>query len=122
MKGVTRYHVVPGSDRVPVAGARLVGPAHPAGRVEVTVVLRPSDAEADRCADPADVAAIEEFAARHGLAVTAVNRNARSVRLAGTVEAMNNAFQVSLGEYEVEGAGRYRGRVGPVSVPEHLAP
>jgi kumamolisin len=112
---------VPGSERAPVAAARAIGPVDPRARVDVTVVLRRAAREPGVGADPADVAAVEEFAGRHGLVVTGVNLAARSVGLSGPAEDMAGAFDVRLEEYEGDGGQRWRGRVGEVRVPADLA-
>ncbi len=130
------YQPVSGSERVARAGARRVRDAQPQAPVQVTVVLRrPAGApaaeraaridraEAERLlgADPADLEAVQAFADGHGLAVRSVDRAARAVVLAGTVEQMNAAFRVSLGDYE-HPDGSYRGREGAVHLPAELAP
>jgi kumamolisin len=79
-----------GSDRQPMRGARSVGKADPAERLEVSVILRHRDSDTlkDRVtkpttgerpsheefaqqfgADPADINAVRQFADAHGLAV-----------------------------------------------------
>ncbi len=138
-------HPVPGSERAPLPGARVVGAADPNERIEVTVVLRrASDAdqaaidqvlkasslkerkyltreqlEAAQGADPADIAKVEAFAQEHGLDVVEVSQARRSVVLSGTVGALSTAFGVTLMKYEHPG-GTYRGRTGPVQVPVEL--
>jgi kumamolisin len=119
--GERSYYPVPGSERTPLAGARAVGPVDPTQRVDVTVVLRRAAREAGVGADPADVAAVEEFAGRHGLVVTGVNLAARSVGLSGPAAEMASAFDVRLEEYRGDGGERWRGRVGEVRVPADLA-
>ncbi|SFU76548.1 kumamolisin [Methylobacterium sp. 174MFSha1.1] len=70
-------------------------------------------------ADPADVAAVEAFAASHDLRVEAVDRSSRTVRLAGSVGDINAAFRVTLHTYASD-AGTYRSYDGQVSVPAEL--
>ena len=143
-------HVIPGSDRQPVSGARVIGPTRPDERMEVTLVVRempapkastgattPRAVQADAVpaqrqyltreqyaarhgAAPADLATVAAFAAAHGLQVVASDAGRRSVVLAGTSAAMSAAFDVALNQYEHNG-GTYRGRVGSVSVPASLA-
>jgi kumamolisin len=140
-------HTIPGSERQPLDGAQLVGPARPDERIEVTLRLRPKtplshaltttraaddthptrrrylsreEFAASHGADPADVAAVAAFTKAHGLAVVESDAARRSVVLSGTVQAMDAAFGVTLQQFEHAG-GSYRGRVGVVSVPADLA-
>jgi kumamolisin len=71
-------------------------------------------------ADPQDLKKVEQFAQAHGLAVKEVRVGERSVVLAGTARAMNEAFGVALSRYETE-SGSYRGTTGPVHVPVDMA-
>jgi len=111
---------VPGSERTPLPGAHRVGDAYPKAPVEITVVLRRAEDRPGAPADHADIDKIERFAHDHGLAVTSVSPQARSVGLTGTVDQMDAAFGVKLGEYQRDDL-RYRGREGDVKVPEDLA-
>lgn len=139
---------VPGSERTPLPGARLVGAADPHERLLVTVLLRrratstgltalveemgarspqtrrhPSREEfaAAHGAEPSDLEKVEEFAHEHDLDVVEVNAAQRRVVLSGTVAALSAAFGVYLAHYEYPG-GTYRGRTGQVHVPDDLAP
>ncbi|TMC50946.1 MAG: peptidase S53 [Chloroflexi bacterium] len=124
---------LPGSERRPLAGARVVGAPNAGERLEVTVVLRPAAATtapaqplsrqqlgAARGADPAVVERLRAFAIRNGLEVVDASPDRRTVVLAGTVATLSDAFAVELATYEREGV-RYRGRTGPVHVPADLA-
>jgi kumamolisin len=142
------YTSLPGSERTPLARARLIGAADPNESVLVTVRVRPRTATAGLAAtlkaaagartadrrylsreefaaahgaDPADLSKVEDFAHAHGLTVAEVNAAERSVKLLGTVSAFGAAFGVDLARYDYSG-GSYRGRTGPVHVPEDLAP
>ncbi len=137
---------VPGSERAPVAGARAAGAVPGDEHVEVTVVVRyhagskplgstarfgvpaPGErkyltreqlAEASG-ADPADIRAVEDFAAEHGLTVLDSDPARRTVSLAGTAAQMTEAFGVTLERYE-HADGAYRGRTGAVHIPPELA-
>ncbi|MFZ0961574.1 MAG: S53 family peptidase [Terriglobia bacterium] len=135
---------IAGSERAPLHGARLVGPADPQERIEVTLVLKPvtsaalpslertgkvkpherahlsrEEFAAKHGADPKDIAKIDAFAHEHGLDVGPVNLAARTVVLFGTVQAMSEAFNVTLQMYD-HPTGRYRGRTGPVEIPGEL--
>jgi kumamolisin len=134
-----------GSERSPVAGAKMVGKADPAERLEVSVLLQRSNAEelADRVrklsrregqrrhasrhefdqqygAAGADIAAVKEFASKHGLAVVQEHAGRRTVVLSGTVAQFNTAFGVDLQRFE-HGGGSYRGRVGSIQLPDELS-
>src|SRR5512135_522034 len=136
---------VPGSERAPLPGARVVGAADPNERIEVTMVLRRApqadtaasaqvmnarslkerqyltreQLEAAQGADPEDIAKVEAFAQEHGFDVVEVSRARRSVVLSGTVGELSAAFGVTLMKYEHPG-GTYRGRTGAVQVPVEL--
>jgi kumamolisin len=135
---------IAGSDRAILPGAQLLGAANPQERIEVTLFLRPVSAatpaslkrtgdlkpheqqhltrevfKATHGADPKDVAKIEAFAHEHGLAVVQANSGARTVILSGTVQALSEAFNVTLQMYD-HPTGRYRGRTGTIQIPAEL--
>ena len=56
----------------------------------------------------------------HDLAVAHSSSARRSVWLSGTVAQMSNAFGVQLAEYGHPDGGSYRGRTGPIMIPEDL--
>ena len=138
--------VLNGSNRGPVAGARLIGRTDAAAPVRVTVVLKrkvPIDsttldrhvallpherALADHAtfaaqygADDDAVSAVLRFAAAHGLAVSDVDKARRVVVLTGPVSAMEEAFGTELNDYQSE-RGTFRGRRGPILLPPDLQP
>jgi kumamolisin len=87
-------------------------------------VLRRAEDRPGVGAAPADIEAVEQFAHEHGLTVTHVSPEARSVGLAGTVAQMDAAFGVKLGEYQGVYEGddvTYRGREGRIRVPADLS-
>src|SRR2546425_389807 len=135
-----------GSERTALLGARVLGPADPSERLEVTVHVRPrsgdtfsamarelmtgsfardnahmtrEEFEQAHGADPRDLDKVEAFARTHRLAVLARDAGRRVVVLAGTVADLSEAFGVTLQTYEHAG-GTYRGRVGSVHVPDEL--
>jgi kumamolisin len=126
---------VPGSTREPFAGALARGDASPDESVSVTIVVRPratpppaGDAAvvisreefAQRYgADPDDVAAVEQFARDAGLTVVETSAARRSVRVSGTVRAMNAAFGTRLYHAEANGS-LMRVRTGSLSVPSAM--
>jgi kumamolisin len=126
-------HVLAGSIREPLAGARLAGKANPAERLEVTVLVRRQSADAFKAkvaklsagdpqeayvgradfagqfgASPVDLAAVEEFAERYDLAVVQADAARRTVVLSGTVARFDRAFGVDLHQFEFHG-GTHRG-------------
>jgi kumamolisin len=135
---------ITGSQRAMLPGARLVGPANPQERIDVTLILRPASSaelpslertgnikpherthltreefKAKYGADPKDVAKIDAFAHEHGFDVGEVNMAARTVVLSGTVQAMSEAFSVTLQMYD-HPSGAYRGRTGSIQIPANL--
>ncbi|MGO9974828.1 MAG: protease pro-enzyme activation domain-containing protein [Solirubrobacteraceae bacterium] len=131
-----------GSDRAGDQRHRRVGDADGGKQINVTVYLRPSasfdwvDGEAGRApaerrpltraelagshgARDEDVAAVRSFARDYGLEVTGVDKGRRAASLRGTVDAVAKAFGVeALGLFEHPSAGVYRGRLGPLTVPQ----
>jgi kumamolisin len=133
-----------GSERGPLPNSRALGPADPAERLEVTVVVRPADrqglqhrlqrlAKGERSASHlsraefarrhgasrADLDAVRDFAEAHGLAVVEEHAGRCALVLAGTVAQFNDAFDVELRQFSHPG-GTYRGRTGPVHIPAEL--
>jgi len=145
MTAQAKHLPISGSERVPLAGAREIGPANPKEQVEVTIRLRPRDAskkpvvgaenyskpisertilsrkefEDKHGADPKDIVSIRTFAKEHGLTVKEESIGRRTVILTGPVSAMEQAFGIELKEYE-HPTGKYRGRTGAVQVPADL--
>jgi kumamolisin len=121
-----------------------VGKADPTERLEVTVLLsRRGAAELNSAvkelaqterrqahlereefarrfgAEASHVDAVKEFANQHGLAVVQEDLARRTVVLSGTVAQFNEAFGVDLEQFE-HPSGSYRGRTGPIYLPEEL--
>src|SRR5215472_1210875 len=138
--------ILVGSERTSAPGAQRIGKTDAAAPVEVTVVLKrkaeiPPDElhrhlmslpherpGADHAAFAAQfgasnegVAAIQAFAARHGLTVVNVDARRRVVKLAGVASSMEQAFGTQLHDYSV-GRRRFRGRQGPVLLEAAIAP
>lgn len=137
-------HLLSGSERQAVPGARCLGPADPTQTLQVLLVVRQRDGHAFRTlvgrlaagdrsqpplsraafaaqfgAAPEDLAAVEAFAQQHGLQVLRTDATRRLVSVSGTVAQLGAAFAVELQQYE-HPAGNYRGRVGGITLPEHL--
>lgn len=124
------------SVREPLKDAHRLGEVDPQEGVAVTVQVRRSpgggppslagapvsreDFAQSFGASPEDVAAVEAFAADHGLEVLSTSSPARLVRLRGTAAAMCSAFGATLAYYEHNGH-RFRGREGALTVPAELA-
>jgi kumamolisin len=66
-----------------------------------------------------DIDKVTAVLVKLGLKVAHSNAATRSIRLSGTVQAMEKVFQVKLFNYAHED-GNYRGRVGEVQVPGEL--
>jgi kumamolisin len=137
-------HPVEGSDRRPMAGAKLIGPADVSERLEVSVLLRqtataglqdrierlnkgdyslaPLSREAFAAthgAAKADIAAVESFAVAHHLTVVSISAPRRTIVLSGTVADFQTAFGVTLQNYD-HADGSYRGREGVITLPLEL--
>ncbi len=95
---------------------RLDQPAH----VQAVEGPLPAEGFAQRYgAHDTDVAAVERFAAAHGLQVTQVDKARRLVELRGTVAALTGAFRADLRCYEAHGEV-FRARQGVIYVPPEL--
>jgi kumamolisin len=136
---------VPGSERLPLPGASVAQPVPSDSEISATVYVRTNprapappeewyatprfahrrylshdEAAAASGADQADIAAVVRFAEAHDLhLVERPEAAARRLRLSGTAQSMQRAFDAPLHLYDHAG-GRYRGRTGPVSVPGEL--
>jgi kumamolisin len=133
-----------GSERNAKPGARIIGLADPAERLEVTVLVRRRARQAlqtrvdnlaagdrsagilsreefakEHAADLADLTAVHRFAATYGLAVVQEHAARRTVVLSGTVQQFCNAFSVQLHQFE-DAQGTYRGRTGAIQLPAEL--
>lgn len=129
-----------GSERAAVRGARVVAPANPAERLEVSVLVRRRGLPAmqarvaslvarrpaghltreefarEHGADPLDFARVRSFAQSQGLAVVQEHAARRTVVLSGTVAQFSAAFGVQLHQMSHAG-GTYRGRTGGIYLP-----
>ena len=148
MQAKPNFVPVPGSERQPLPGTRSVGAPNPNERIEVTVRVRPRSSAASRGvaqsaaeapqieqrqymsreeftkaygADPKDIAAVKKFASEYGLEVVSSSTAQRNVILAGSVEAMTKAFNVTLQQHSLPDDGTFRAREGAVYVPSELA-
>ena len=138
-------HPIAGSDKSQPEGARCLGACNPDEKIEVVVMLRRQNEDefnqlmqkintgaADAApvsreefakrfgASAADVAKTEAFAKAHGLSVVRADAGSRSVVLSGTIAQFSAAFGVKLERFEHHAIGEYRGRTGPVNVPDDM--
>ncbi len=146
MPNSSKRHVLAGSQKLAVPGAKAVGETRPDERIEVTVRLRSKaparaldenalfddkhpgqrkylsrdEQAAAHGADAQDIGKIGEFAKTHGLVVVESSAARRSVVLSGDAKSLSAAFGVTLQQFEHDG-GTYRGRTGTISVPADLA-
>jgi kumamolisin len=131
---------LPGSERHPLPGSRVIGEVKPEETVHVTVVLRGKGGEAGtrsgafvpkrvtheqfavtHGSDQKDITLVEEFAHHSGLTVVESSARKRRVVLTGTAEQMSKAFQTDLKTYRANTTGPvFRGRTGALSIPTEL--
>ena len=128
--------LLPGSERPAKAGATRVRDADPNAPLEVTLSLRgpqlpspdqlPEQAlsreefEAKYGASQADADTVARVLGGMGLKIEEVSLPTRSIRVSGTVGAMQAAFQPKLGIYHSSDQGEYLGREGELMVPAEL--
>jgi kumamolisin len=129
-----------GSERTQVRGARILGPANPDERLEVTVLVRHRSPQTlqsrvsglvagkraapmtreqfarEHGADSADFAKVKAFAESQGLKVLEEHAGRRTVVLGGTVAQFCAAFGVQL-HHMSYASGTYRGRTGGIYLP-----
>jgi len=138
--------VLPGSERSARPGSRVVGAPDPNQQIKISVRVRPRQSlqnlaaaselnatlphlrkymsreqfAANYGANPEDLAKVEAFGHQHNLTVIETSQARRTVVLSGTVAALSAAFGVYLANYE-HPDGAFRGRTGPIYIPEDLA-
>jgi kumamolisin len=116
----TTRHALSGSERQPLPGAKAVGKADPAERLEVSILLRRRNStvlaelvkkvakQEDGGAhlsreqfseqfgpNTAAIAATRKFADAHGLTIVQEHAGRRTIILSGTVTQFNSAFGVA---------------------------
>jgi kumamolisin len=128
---------VPGSERPPAPGAQVGESVVATDRVEVTLVLRrrvelpeaaltgPALTSAELAieygADPVDVQLVRDVLDEVGVEVISVDFASRLMRIAGTVETLNQLFGTALRRAELPGQLEFRQRTGELSVPAQLS-
>ncbi|GAB3626345.1 peptidase S53 [Pandoraea terrae] len=138
-------HPLPGSDRAVARGAKIAGQCDPHETIDVVVTLRRRDepifralvrdmAAGEPAAQPLsraafskrfgasddDLAKLAAFAAQHGLTMARVDTAACTVVLRGAIAQFQQAFDVTLHQYDYHASGQFRGRTGPVHLPDEL--
>ncbi|MGO4234669.1 S53 family peptidase [Pseudarthrobacter sp. YAF2] len=133
---------LPGSERPTAARIQdTLGPANPAHRIEVTVILRRQEPLPETSTEAAAPLTREELAARHGASdedlrlatetftrlgadVVEADPASRRIRLAGTVEGLSRIFGTSLEEVTSSGPHghdvTHRHRTGGLQIPAEL--
>jgi kumamolisin len=124
------------SNRPKKADAKRVRDADPKRQIEVTISLRgPKLPEPGSTSGPAlsreeyaskfganrqDADTVAQVLQGYGLKVEDISLPTRSMRVTGTVAAMQSAFQTKLGIYHSKEQGDFRGREGMLQVPSEL--
>jgi kumamolisin len=129
--------VLPGSEKAPLTAATGEKPAPPGSSITVSVIIRRKNSlntkrlGKDRvtraqyrrqyAADPAAIKLVRAFAKEFGLAVAkdTPKPERRTIKLTGTVAAMQKAFGVSLMQKTLDG-NTYRVREGSILLPAEL--
>jgi kumamolisin len=127
--------LLPGSTRAVRPGASLLGVADPNEWIELTIKVRrkqplpeiggslkPIDLNAlgaQYGADPADIERVKTVLTGRGLKVLREDPVCCSLRVGGTADVIESAFQLKLFHY-AHSTGNYRGRKGDVLVPAEL--
>ena len=136
-----RHHTrVDGSERgkpgKPGKRARRIGDADPRKMLELTLTLRgpklpsaddlargkltPAEFRTKYCASPRDAEKVAKVLAKFGFKVESISLDTRSMRVGGTVAAVEAAFHPRLGIYESADQGRFRDREHDYKVPPGL--
>jgi kumamolisin len=109
--------------------------ADPSQAIEATIVIRRpagrklaansgqsrAEIEQQLAADPADLAAVSDFAQRYHLSVVEQSPEKRILRVAGSAQQMNRAFGIELEQYEGPCGERFLSYDGPLTVPSSVS-
>jgi kumamolisin len=131
--------VLPGSQRPPLTAATTEKPAPPSAKLTVSVIvkrktpLKPASRlgkqrltraqfRQQHGSDPAAVKLVRSFAKQFGLAIApdTPGPECRTIKLNGSVAAMQKAFGVTLVNQTIDGA-TYRVRQGDITLPASLS-
>jgi len=82
--------------------------------------MSPTDFAAKYGANPQDADKVAQVLRGYGLRVKDVSLPTRSMRVEGPADAIEKAFQSSLGIYHSAKQGDFRGREGDINIPEEL--
>jgi kumamolisin len=134
-----------GSERTAVKDSKCLGPIDPNETLRVVVTLRRrGERELEEFAQrmargeqaeplsreafaqrfsvaPEDFAKLEAFAREYQLGIERQDLIAAKAVLSGTVEHLQAAFGVELSHYEHPALGRFRGRIGAITIPAEIA-
>jgi kumamolisin len=130
----TSHVKLPGSLRGALPGARVLGQANAHAVIEVSLKLRRKQLLPDLETRPEsplsrdalasaygasrdDIDKVTQVFSQYGLKTVSSDAGTRTIRLSGSIGAMESAFNVRLFNY-AHASGNYRGRVGYLSVPE----
>ena len=131
--------IIPGSERLPIPGARPVSGAgklpDPKKVIEVTITVRRKKKLPERLlisggfsnkqlqseygADPADFKAIAAFAKKYNLKVVEKNAVALTIKLAGLLKDLEQAFGITLTNVRIDSVICHE-RTGPLTIPPEL--
>ncbi|MBV9302789.1 MAG: S8 family serine peptidase [Acidobacteriaceae bacterium] len=87
---------------------------------EVSQIPR-EDALRAIAADPEDLAAVCSFLQNYGLAIVDENAESRTIRVRGTAEQMDAAFDIQLRRVKTNDGQQYLTYEGPLSVPQDVS-
>jgi kumamolisin len=120
------------------AGDRWLEAAADSESIDVTVLLRPSGelaeellsgryhaesrqkAEQNVAANPQELSAVRAFAGQHGLHVKSEDAGSGRVVLTGTVQQLQEAFGVEIGEVQDQSGRQFRSYRGEIHLPANL--
>jgi kumamolisin len=131
-----KHVLLKGNDRPKQADAKRIGDVDPKSHVEVTLSLKgPALPDADDLpatplnreqlaasygAKPEDADKVAAVLKTYGLKVEEVSLLTRTMRVSGTADAVEKAFQANLGIYHNAKQGDFRGREGKLRIPAEL--
>ncbi len=123
-----------GSERPRKSDAVRVGDVDPGSEIEVTVTVRGpalpqlepgqsisrDELKSSYAASPADLDKVTAELERYGLKVEEASAMTRSLRVRGSAEQMQAAFDANLAVYRSPDQGEFRGREGELAIPSEL--
>lgn len=123
-----------GSERPRKSDAVRVGDVDPGSEIEVTVTVRGpalpqlepgqsisrDELKSSYAASPADLDKVTTALEHYGLKVEEASAMTRSLRVRGSAEQMQAAFDANLAVYRSPDQGEFRGREGELAIPSEL--